>query len=83
MNNIIPIIVISFMIGFLGGTIVEHALEEDYACPPMIEASTKLRLYFDEIPPEPTELDNEFAELCGVGGWSNPVKETPPEEGGA
>ena len=53
------------------------------SCPPLIEASTKLRLYFDEPPPEPTDADRDFAELCGVGDWSVPVREAPPEDGGA
>ena len=56
---------------------------DDAECPPMIEASTKLRLYFDESPPEPVEADIEFAKLCGVGGWGAPVREAPPEDGEA
>jgi len=59
-------------------------------CPPMIEASTGIRLFFGAeegqlVIPEPGPLDWEFAEACGFTTWEDPVKivPPPPEEGGA
>ena len=89
------------LIGFMVGLLVvgfialavqgePHEVEVDVPtiiCPPMIEASNGIRLYFGDIWPfpEPGPLDWEFAQACGFDTWEDPVKiiPVPPEEGGA
>ena len=51
-------------------------------CPPILEAALTVDMTatYQGMPPDMTDLDWEFAELCGLE-WGEPYYEEPPESG--
>jgi hypothetical protein len=76
--------IITFLIGMVAALLIvivlNAFLDEGVVCPSQIEAATRMRLFYAELPPELTEYDVEFSEACDLN-WQAPVKIEPPERG--
>ena len=68
------------MVAFIIATVLILELQEPLVCPLQIEAASRARLYYAELPPELTEYGKEFSEACGLE-WESPVRIEPPERG--
>ncbi|KKL69864.1 hypothetical protein LCGC14_2110620 [marine sediment metagenome] len=75
---VVAIMVLMFVFGMMAG--LNLPLVNKASCPPQIEASTRVRLFFAELPPELTEQDMEFSEVCGLN-WEDPVRIAPLDQG--
>ena len=64
------LMLLMFLFGVAAG--LNLAPADEAGCPPQIEAATRVRLFFSELPPDLTDQDNEFSELCGLN-WGTPI----------
>ncbi|KKL73643.1 hypothetical protein LCGC14_2072840 [marine sediment metagenome] len=71
---LVAVILLMFLAGVAAGLNLAPTIETK--CPPQIEAATRVRLFFLELPPDLTDQDNEFSELCGLN-WGIPVRIEP------
>ena len=75
---LVAIMLLMFLFGIGAG--LNLAPADEAGCPPQIEAATRVRLFFSELPPDLTNQDNEFSELCGLN-WRTPVRIEPLSRG--
>ena len=76
---LVAIMLLMFLFG-IGAGLNLHPHAQEAGCPPQIEAATRVRLFFSELPPDLTNQDNEFSELCGLN-WGIPVRIEPLDKG--
>ncbi len=76
---LVALILLIFLAGVAAGLNL-HPHAQEAGCPPQIEAATRMRLFFSELPPDLTNQDNEFSELCGLN-WGTPVRIEPLSRG--
>ena len=71
---LVALMLLMFLFGIAAG--LNLAPADEARCPPQIEAATRVRLFFSELPTDLTDQDNEFSELCGLN-WGTPVRIEP------
>lgn len=76
---------VAFIVGFMVAMVIAVAnprTEETITCPPILEGAIDVDItaYYPGMPPDLTDADREFAELCGLE-WGDPHLIEPPESG--